>query len=182
MILENALPRPVKDTWQRTGLTGRLGTGLVVIILLTLAWDQMSSAFNTRLPWPMLGLVAAVGWARIGLSIRPMLALLVLGLIIDSVSQAPFGVFPIVFLSTYWLLTMAGSVLGAEVDPVLGSVFPFVGLACGYLLLWISASVIVSAPVDVAPLLMGWVLSSIVYAVFEGVFDLDSLMIASRSS
>lgn len=180
MIWSGVLPRALLDAWRRTGLTGRLGVGVAAIILFTLAWDQLAGAMDAAVRWPVTGLVAAVGWARVGILMRPMFVLFLLGLAFDSVSHAPFGVFPLVFLGTYALLASAGLMLGGEMDPLTGSVLPYLGLAAGFVMLWLFASVIVADLVDPLPLIFAWLTSSALYFLFEGLFDLDSFKASAR--
>ncbi|MEO1785910.1 MAG: hypothetical protein AAFR41_02690 [Pseudomonadota bacterium] len=181
MIWSSLFPNAVLQTWRRTGLTGRLATGLLAIIVFTLVWDALANMVDARIRWPLTGLAAAAGWARLGLSIRPMLVLMIVGFAFDSVSGAPFGVFPLVFLSTYAVLASTSLLLGSEMDPVTGSILPFLGMGFGVFVLWVFASVIASAPINPIPLLIAWVTSCVFYALFEGLFDLHSFKTSATS-
>jgi len=174
VIWTSFIPSPLLDTWRRTALTGRLAVGVLAILAFTLLWDQLAGVFEPRVRWPLTGLVAAAGWARLGLSVRPMVVLVVIGFAFDAVSGAPFGVYPLVFLSTYALMATASLVMGGEMDPLTGAVLPYIGMAVGFFVLWVFASIIVSAPIDPLPLVWGWLASSALFLLFEGLFDLQS--------
>ncbi|MEM7766118.1 MAG: hypothetical protein AAF253_01360 [Pseudomonadota bacterium] len=180
MIWSNFLPRGVVEGWRVTGLNVRLGVGVASIVLFTILWDLLGNSVSLGVAWPITGLVAAVGWARLGLSVRPMVVLMLIGFAFDSVSLAPFGVHPLVFLSTYALLASIGLVIGGEMDPLTGSVLPYLGIATGVALLWIFASVIVSGPVEALPLLFAGGMTALFYLVFEGLFDLDSARTSAK--
>ncbi|MEM0985825.1 MAG: hypothetical protein AAGJ32_06230 [Pseudomonadota bacterium] len=176
------IPRPLADAWRGTGLTGRLAVGLLFILAFTLLWERAGDVFGSAMPWPLTGLVAAAGWARLGLSIRPMATLVLLGFAFDAVTLAPFGVFPIVFLTTYAMLAFSGVVIGGEMDPLTGTLLPHIGIAAGVIVLWVFASMLAVGPAEVLPLLLVWILCSLLYLLFEGLFDLESAKTAATGS
>jgi len=180
MTWSGLLPRAVTTTWRGTGLNGRLGTGIVALVLFTLAWDAMAGLVDLPVGWPVIGLVAAAGWARLGLSVRPMAVLMLLGFVFDGATLAPFGVFPVVFLTSYALLASAGLVMGGEMDPLTNTLLPFVGIGAGFAVLWGFASVLAAGPVELLPLLVDWAVCCLLYTLFEGLFDLESAKTAAK--
>ncbi len=174
------LPQQLTDAWRGTGLNGRLGAGVLVLAVLTFLWDMAAGLVDLPVAWPVLGFVAAAGWARLGLSVRPMTVLMLLGLVADSVVLAPFGVFPLAYLTAYALLASAGLVMGGEADPLTGRLLPMIGMAAGLLVIWAFASVLTSGAAARLPLVFDWAACCLLYLAFEGVFDLESAKTAAK--
>ena len=157
-------------------MNGRVGLGLLIVLVVTYFEVRDWSLLGWDITWPIAALVAAVGWGRFNLAVRPTLAIIVLGLLYDAMSHAPFGTFPLIFLATYVLVrTVSQGIFGAErIDPVTEWVLPYLMLALGSLLVWVIASIVVSAPVDAVPLMGGWVTACVMYFCLEGLFDLKN--------
>lgn len=76
-----------------------LSAGLVVIYLFA----QLSPLAHLLDPgyWPLGPLWAAYGWSRGGPSVRSALALFVLGLLQDTISGGPLGLWPFAYVGAY---------------------------------------------------------------------------------
>lgn len=76
--------------------------------------------------WPIAGLWMAAAWAAFGLSVWAAGCLAVLGFLMDYMSEAPLGAWPLALLSAYgvalvaWDRTPPMPVIGAEVIAVAG--------------------------------------------------------------
>jgi hypothetical protein len=55
--------------------------------------------FGFPLAWPFAALWGAMGWGRVGLALRPMMLLVLFGLMQDIVSNAPLGCFAMINLA-----------------------------------------------------------------------------------
>lgn len=163
---------PLLRLWQRTGPTGRLLAGIAVLAAIWWVGLRGVSLFGTELPWPLVLLCGAVGWGRVGLAIRPMVALVGLGLLNDISAAAPFGSYAIVALATYGFHAAMGSALDFDRDPVLSSLRPFVSLVFGFALLWFIASNAAGHAVPLWPLMATGLSTAVAYAVLRGVLDL----------
>lgn len=159
--------------WQMAGPNTRLmlGTSLVVVIMLFGLTPR--TVFGMDLAWPYAALVAAVGWARVGLSIRPMLVLCALGFLQDLVSMAPLGCFVMVNLITYGLYTVMAGALDTAHDPVLARLLPFVSLLAGVMSVWLIASTLADHAVSLLPLIGVWITTALLYVALQPVFDLN---------
>lgn len=159
-------------TWRRTGPNGRLVIG--VLIVITIWWiglDTVSVAGIT-VPWPLGLLVAAMGWARVGLSMRPMITLVVLSFLFDLSANAPFGSYAIVALATYGVHAAAESALDLENDPLAKSLLPFVSLLAGLMVLWVLASSSAGYVARLTPLLLTGIATALAYGALSHVFHL----------
>ncbi len=164
---------PVAMQWQRTGPNARLLIGVIMIVSIMLIGQSPRFVFGIEIAWPYAALAGGIGWARVGLSIRPMLALALLGLLQDILSMAPLGCFMIVNLVTYGLHAGAADSLDTERDPVLGQLLPHVSLLAGFIAVWIIASGLADTAVPLLPLMLSWLTTSLVYILIQPILDLD---------
>jgi len=168
----------VAASWQRAGPTPRLLAGTLVVIAIGFAGLSPRSVMGVELAWPYGGLCAAIGWSRIGLSLRPMAMLVMLGLAQDISFNAPLGCFAIVNLMTYGVHAAASETLELERDLVMARLVSLAGLAFGFFVVWLIASALSGQAARVMPLLAAWVSSVLTYALIHPVFDLRSSSIA----
>ncbi|MEM9738304.1 MAG: hypothetical protein AAF829_00410 [Pseudomonadota bacterium] len=126
--------------WRGTGPNTRLALGIGAVVLLWWLGLGRIEVAGVLLPWPVGLLLAAMGWARVGLAMRPMLALVSLSILFDLGSNAPIGSYMIVALITYGVHAAAESALDLEHDPLMRSMLPFVSLFAGLMVLWVLAS------------------------------------------
>ncbi|MEO0466429.1 MAG: hypothetical protein AAF216_07780 [Pseudomonadota bacterium] len=158
--------------WRRTGPTTRLIVGSVLVALVWWVGLRSDSALGTSLPWPLALLCAAVGWGRVGLAIRPMAALLALGLLYDISAAAPLGSHAIIALATYGFHAAMGSALDFDRDPILSSIRPIISLALGFGLLWFVASSASGHAAAVWPMIASFLTTSAAYLVLKAPLNL----------
>jgi hypothetical protein len=78
--------------------------------------------------WPIAGLWLAAAWASVGLSVWAAGCLTVLGLLMDFMSEAPIGAWPLALLSAYGVALVAWDrsppvpVIAVEVVSVVGGI------------------------------------------------------------
>lgn len=112
---------------------------LWVLILVVLA--GLTTAFGMRVGlgavwWPIAGLWLAAGLASFGLSVWVAGCLIMLGLVMDYMGEAPIGSWPLALLCAYGVALVAWDrqppipVVGAEVISVVGG-FIAASLALG---------------------------------------------------
>lgn len=90
-----------QNGWQKTGILARVLIGSFIVLCFAYAeavWVS-TTAFSTF--WPFAGLWAAVGWGASRLSVVPVIALLVLGVVADLLAGAPLGCWPSIYLVPY---------------------------------------------------------------------------------
>lgn len=158
--------------WQRLGPSGRLLFGTLIAVVFWWVGLRGLNLFGTEITWPLILLCAAIGWGRVGLAIRPMVALVALGLLQDTSASAPFGSHAIVALATYGFHAAVGGALDFDRDPILSSVRPFISLVLGFALLWFVASNAAGHAVALWPLFASGLATAVAYILLRSVFDL----------
>ena len=93
--------RPNRSLWSQTGPTPRLLFGAFAIAAIGLLGLTPREFFGFSIAWPYAALWGAVGWGRVGLSVRPMILLIIFGLVQDVTFHAPIGCFVILNLLAY---------------------------------------------------------------------------------
>ncbi len=161
-----------QSSWSRTGPTGRLMVGAVVIALVGLAGMSPITLAGVTIAWPHAALWGAAGWGMAGLSFRPMLVLTVLGLIQDVAFNAPLGSFVIVNLAAYGLSATAQGAMDVDSDPILSVLIPSAVIVAGFAALWLLASIEDDHIVKVAPLLAGLFVTLVLYFPLSTLFRL----------
>lgn len=164
----------IERSWRRTGPGRRLLAGLGALLLIWFLGLIQTGLTGLSLPWPFVLLVAAVGWSRRGLSLRPMMAIVVLGLAQDLSHAAPFGSFAIAGLATYALHAGIIRSLDVERDPVLSAAMPFLSLTAGVILIWIVASNVAGHAAELATLAASWLATLLLYAIVHPMLDLNT--------
>lgn len=161
-----------KTLWSSAGPTARLLFGAFVIMTIGVLGLTPKTVFGLSIIWPYAALWGAIGWGRVGLSLRPMLLLIAFGLAQDISLNAPLGCFVIVNLSVYGLSTAVADALDTTNDPVLGVVAPTALLLIAFVLVWALASLLQEHPVRVVPLIKTLLITGVGFAVFQKVFNL----------
>lgn len=158
--------------WRGRGGNTRLGVGILAVLILW--WISLDTVvlFGVEVPWPIGLLVAAMGWARVGLSMRPMASLVALSVLFDLGVNAPIGSYLIVALVTYGVHAAAGSALDLEHDPFLNGILPFVSLVAGLFVLWILASASAGHATRLAPIVSAGLATAVAYSVLAPLFHL----------
>ena len=104
---------------------------LWVLILVVLA--ALTTAFGMRVGlgtvwWPIAGLWLAAGFAAFGLSVWVAGCLIMLGLVMDYMGEAPIGSWPLALLCAYGVALIAWDrqppipVVGAEAIALIGGI------------------------------------------------------------
>lgn len=158
--------------WSKSGPTPRLAFGIVVISVVGAFGLTRNDIFGLSFAWPYAALWGAVGWGRVGLSIRPMLALIAFGMVQDVIFHAPFGCFEVVNLLTYAGSTAIASQFDVMNEPLIAVVSPVLLFAAAFLLLWLMASTLEDHPVRIMPLVAAMMTTSVLYAVVHRAFNL----------
>ena len=97
------LRRRKKSLWSQTAPSARLAFGAFFIVLTGAIGMLPREIFGIAIAWPFAALWGAMGWGKVGLAIRPMILLLLFGLMQDIVSNAPLGCFAVINLAVYGL-------------------------------------------------------------------------------
>lgn len=158
--------------WSQTGPTLRLVVGVCLIAVIGLVGLTEKTLFGVAVPWPHAALWGAVGWGAVGLSLRPMAALTLLGFAQDIAFVAPLGCFVLVNLSIYGLSAAVSESIDPETDPLISWLAPVALIAAGFFALWIIASSVADHAVQVWPLLLAYFSTAGLYFVVGGVFRL----------
>lgn len=162
------------SNWRETRATARLVIGAGFVCLVGLVGMTPHRLFGLELVWPYAAMWAALGWARSGISLRPMLALSLLGLAQDVASEAPLGSLVIVNLATYGAHALALDTLEVQRDRVLERVLPPFSLMVGFFTLWVVASSVADHAVRVWPLVLAWGVTALSYGLVHPLFRLTS--------
>lgn len=161
-----------KSAWSKTGPTARLTVGAVIIAMVGLFGLTEKSVFGVSIPWPHAALWGAVGWGMVGLSLRPMLVLVVLGFAQDIAFVAPLGCFVLVNLAIYGLSAAASDQVDIESDPLLVWLVPTALTTAGFGAVWIIASSVADHAVQMWPLFLSLLSTLGLYFLVSGLFRL----------
>ena len=164
--------RPSKSLWSQTGPTPRLLFGAFAIAAIGLLGLTPKTLFGLSIAWPYAALWGAVGWGRVGLSLRPMLLLIIFGLIQDISFNAPLGCFVIVNLVVYGFSAWIASMFDVMHEPLVAVIAPVLQFVSGFLLLWLMASALEDHAVRATPLVAAFLTTGVIYAVAHKMFDL----------
>lgn len=164
--------RRKQSLWAKAGPTPRLLFGSFLIAVVGLFGLTRNDIFGLSFAWPHAALWGAVGWGRVGLSIRPMVILIAFGIVQDVIFHAPFGSFEVINLMTYAASTAIAGEFDVTNEPLIAiasTVLLFVG---AFLLLWVMASTLEDHPVRVMPMVAAMMTTGVLYALLHKVFDL----------
>ncbi|KCZ92856.1 hypothetical protein [Hyphomonas johnsonii] len=164
--------RQRKSLWSQTGPTLRLLFGAFAIAAIGLLGLTPKTLFGLSIAWPYAALWGAIGWGRVGLSIRPMVILIVFGLIQDISFNAPLGCFVIVNLIVYGLSAAIAETFDVMNEPLVAVVSPVLLFIAGFLVLWLLASSLEDHAVRATPLFAAFLTTGLIYALGHKVFDL----------
>jgi hypothetical protein len=160
-----------KSVWAQFGPTPRLIVGAVVIVIIGLIGMTPKVVGGFTIPWPYAAFWGAVGWGRVGLSLRPMVLLVLFGFAQDFGFDAPLGCFALLNLIVYGLSAAIADTLDVR-QPLIAIVAPAVLFCAVFLLTWMLASLLEDHPVRVWPLLRTLLVTGLSYALIQIVFDL----------
>jgi hypothetical protein len=113
-----------------------------------------------------------MGWGRVGLSLRPMILLVIFGLMQDIVSNAPLGCFALINLLVYGMSAGIAEQTDGMRDTLVAFVGPVVLLSAAFLLVWGFASITSDHIVRTWPLLTNFFNTGLIYAFANQMYDL----------
>lgn len=161
-----------KTLWSSSGPLARLLFGAFIIMTVGILGLTPKTFMGMSIMWPYAALWGAVGWGRVGLSLRPMILLILFGLAQDISLNAPLGCFVIVNLSVYGLSVAVAESVDLKNDPILGVVAPAALLMIAFVLVWALASLLQEHPVRFVPLIKTLLITGLGYAICQKAFDL----------
>lgn len=161
-----------KSIWSQMAPSARLAFGAFFIVLVGAIGMLPRQIFGLDIAWPFAALWGAMGWGRVGLSIRPMILLLLFGLMQDIVSNAPLGCFAIINLAVYGLSAGIAEQTDGMRDALVAAIGPLVMLSAAFVLIWVFASVTSDHLVRTGPVLWSIVTTGLAYLAAWRMFDL----------
>lgn len=161
-----------RSLWSQSGPTPRLLFGAFVIATVGMLGLTPREFFGFQVAWPYAALWGAVGWGRVGLSIRPMLLLIAFGLVQDVTFHAPLGSFVILNLLAYGASAAIADTFDVMNEPLVAILAPVILFSGAFMLLWLMASALEGYPVRILPLIASLMTTGIVYALAHRMFDL----------
>ena len=168
----SSLKRRPRSLWSRTGPTYRLLFGVFAIASIGLLGLTPKSLLGIQIAWPYAALWGAVGWGRVGLSLRPMFFLILFGFVQDVSFNAPLGCFVIINLTVYGMSALISDTFDVNSEPLIAVLSPAVMLGAAFFLLWAMASILEDHPVRAMPLITSLLMTGLGYALTQKMFDL----------
>lgn len=164
--------RKKRTLWSQSGPSPRLIFGAAMIAIVGVLGMTPKAFFGIPLAWPFAALWGAIGWGRAGLSLRPMLLLVMFGLMQDIISNAPLGCFAMINLLVYGLSAGIADQTDGMRDTLVAVLGPAVLLVVAFLLVWGFASITSDHLVRAWPLMTCFITTGLIYAFGNGMFDL----------
>jgi hypothetical protein len=171
-MASNNLYRKRRTLWSQSGPSPRLVFGAAIIAIVSVLGMTPKALFGIPLAWPFAALWGAMGWGRAGLSLRPMILLVLFGLMQDVVSNAPLGCFAMINLLVYGMSAGIADQTDGMRDTLVAVVGPSVLLVVAFLLVWGFASITGDHLVRTWPLMTSFITTGLVYAISQGMYDL----------
>ncbi len=172
MVGRDATGRRRKTLWSQTGPSGRLAFGAAVISVVSLIGLTPRSLLGVEIPWPYAALWGAIGWARVGLSIRPILILSIFGVMQDIITNAPMGVFATINLTVYGLSALIARHTDGMKDAAVAVLAPAVLLLLAFMAVWSFASLTGGRSVPAGPIFTVMLVTGGIYALTAEIFNL----------
>jgi len=144
----------------------------VIIAIVGVLGMTPKALFGIPLAWPFAALWGAIGWGRVSLSLRPMILLIMFGLMQDIVSNAPLGFFAMINLLVYGMSAGIADQTDGMRDILVAVVGPAALLIVAFLLVWGSASITSDHLVRIWPLLASFAMTGLIYSFSGRMFDL----------
>lgn len=166
------LKRRKKSLWSQMAPSARLAFGAFFIVLTGAIGMLPRQIFGIDIAWPFAALWGAMGWGRVGLSIRPMILLLMFGLMQDIVSNAPLGCFAVINLAVYGLSSGFTHQTDGMRDALVAVLGPVVMLLVALVLIWIFASITSDHFVRTGPIFASIMTTGLAYVLAYRMFDL----------
>lgn len=168
----SSIARRRQGLWVKAGPTPRLMLGSLLIALVGLFGLTRNDIFGLSFAWPHAALWGAIGWGRVGLSVRPMIILIAFGVVQDVIFHAPFGSFEVINLMTYAASTAIAGEFDVTGEPLIAIVSAVMLFTGAFLLLWLMASTLEDHAVRALPLVAAMLTTGLLYALVHGLFDL----------
>jgi hypothetical protein len=166
------LDRKRRTLWSQSGPSPRLIFGAAIIAIVGVLGMTPKELFGLTLAWPFAALWGAIGWGRAGLSLRPMILLVIFGLMQDIISNAPLGCFALINLLVYGLSAGIADQTDGMRDALVAVVGPAVLLIVAFLLIWGFASITSDHLVRSWPLFTNFFMTGLIYSFANQMFDL----------
>jgi hypothetical protein len=164
--------RKQRTLWSQAGPTPRLIFGALIIAVIGILGMTPKALLGVPIAWPFAALWGAIGWGRAGLSLRPMLLLVIFGLMQDIISNAPLGCFAMINLIIYGLSAGIADQTDGMRDTLVAVVGPIVLMVVAFLLVWGFASITNDHLVRGWPLLTSFLTTGLIFALGHAIFDL----------
>jgi hypothetical protein len=164
--------RKRRTLWSQSGPSPRLVFGAFMIAIVGVLGMTPKAVFGISLAWPFAALWGAIGWGRVGLSLRPMLLLVVFGVMQDIISNAPLGCFAMINLLVYGLSAVIAEQTDGMRDVLVAVVGPITLLIVAFLLVWGFASITSDHFVRTWPLFTNFFMTGLIYTFANRMFDL----------
>lgn len=164
--------RQNKSLWSLLAPSARLAFGAFFIVLAGTVGMLPRELFGLEIAWPFAALWGAMGWGRVGLSIRPMILLTLFGLMQDIISNAPLGCFAVINLAVYGLSAGITEQTDGMRDIFVAVLGPLIMLSAAFVLIWTFASLTSDNIVRTGPILWSIVTTGLVYLAAYRMFDL----------
>lgn len=130
-----------------------IGVPLLQCLILTVLFSLPFRLFGLGLPEPIFPMVPAFAWAIIRPSMLAPLAVLVMGLFLDTLWSAPMGLWAVSLLLVYGAALVGRSMMAGQAFPVM---WGWYGLATALALGSAYLFSMVSAHATADPLAVGW--------------------------
>jgi hypothetical protein len=171
-MAKNLSNRKRRTLWSQSGPSPRLVFGAAIIAIVGVLGMTPKEFFGIPLAWPFAALWGAMGWGRVGLSLRPMILLVIFGVMQDIVSNAPLGCFALINLLVYGMSAGIAEQTDGMRDTLVAFAGPVVLLSAAFLLVWGFASITSDHIVRTWPLLTSFITTGLVYAFANRMYDL----------
>lgn len=172
MIRSARFARKGKSLWSATAPSARLAFGAFIIVLAGVSGMLPREFFGLEISWPFAALWGAMGWGRVGLSVRPMLLMLLFGLMQDVISNAPLGCFAMINLLVYGLSALIARRTDAMRDRLVAFLGPMAMLCVAFILIWGFASITADHLVPAGAVFASVVTTGLAYLAGYRIFDL----------
>lgn len=171
-MANNKFNRKRRTLWSQSGPSPRLVFGAAIIAIVGVLGMTPKEIFGMPLAWPFAALWGSIGWGRAGLSLRPMILLVIFGLMQDIVSNAPLGCFAMINLMVYGMSAGIADQTDGMRDTLVAVVGPAVLLVVAFLLVWGFASITGDHLVRTWPLMTNFIITGLIYSFASRMFDL----------
>lgn len=158
-------------SWQSFGPSIRLMIGSFLVITVGYLGLTLASAMQILSLWPLAGFWAAVGWGSGRLGTRPVVALIVLGLVHDLTSDAPLGYWAISYLSVYLISNLFRKRALTDHSGLIRLTGDFAGFVAGFFIARTVMSLYLGTS-DPLNILGGVLTAGLIYPLIRGVFQL----------